>query len=42
MYGGFKNQFIERKPADQGFRMDTNDSANDYVVNVGGQKNYIK
>ncbi|MCR5394729.1 MAG: DUF4876 domain-containing protein [Bacteroidales bacterium] len=42
MYGGFKNQFIERKSADQGFRMDTNDSANDYVVNVGGQKNYIK
>lgn len=46
MYEGFKEQFVQRKqiidangnPTVQ----DTNDSFNDFVVNVGGQKSYSK
>jgi len=42
MYGGFKGQFVQRKPAATGYLQDTNDSANDFVVVPNGQKNYTK
>lgn len=45
-YGGFKEQFIQRKTITDGKGnstvQDTNDSAKDFVINVGGQKNYPK
>ena len=42
MYGGFHGQFVQRKPASQGYVFDTNDSASDFVVVPDGQKNYPK
>ena len=42
IYGGFHSQFVQRKSAAEGYVLDSNDSANDCEVIVGGQKNYIK
>ncbi len=42
LYGGFKNQFVQRKTATEGYVLDDNDSANDCVVVPGGQKDYVK
>lgn len=42
MYGGFKGQFVQRKPAATGYLQDTNDSKNDFVVVPNGQKSYPK
>lgn len=42
MYGGFNGQFVQRKSADKGYVLDTNDSANDFVVVPNGQKSYPK
>lgn len=45
-YGGFNEQFVQRKSIvdDKGNNtvQDTNDSAKDFVLNVGGQKSYPK
>lgn len=42
LYGGFKGQFVQRKPASTGYLQDTNDSENDFVVVPNGAKSYPK
>lgn len=42
LYGGFKSLFVQRKPAEKGYVLDTNDSQNDFVVVPNGQKSYPK
>ncbi len=42
MYGGFQNQFVQRRPTSNGYVQDTNNSENDFVVVPNGQKNYSK
>lgn len=42
MMGGFKGLFVQRKTVEKGYLQDTNNSTDDFVVIVNGQKNYIK
>lgn len=42
LHGGFKGQFVQRKPLEKGYLQDTNDSEQDFVVVPNGQKSYPK